>query len=123
MGLVIEGMFALAAVLALAWLWTMRGSVGRDMEAQKRQAVQVKQVQERMAREAKLYQPGVALRCLGCDARFVGPLSETGCPQCHLASLVVTEDECRSGRQASGGLEKGSEHGDTNAPANTSYGD
>ncbi len=120
MGLVLEGLFALAVVLALVWLWTVRGSVGKDVDAARQQAVQVAQGQERAAREARLYQPGISLRCLGCDARFLGPLGETGCPQCHLASLVVTEDEFERGRQASGRRPEGNTDGDANTPPGSS---
>ena len=42
--------------------------------------------------EARKYQPGVRLRCLGCETRFPGPLSDLGCPQCHLLSLIVVEE-------------------------------
>lgn len=43
------------------------------------------------AEEARKYQAGARLVCLSCDTHFTGPLTDTGCPMCHLASLVVTE--------------------------------
>jgi len=100
MGLVLEGFLALAVIVTLAWLWTVRGSVGKDAEMARQASVQAAQARERAAREARLYRTGEPLHCLGCDTRFFGPLGEDGCPKCHLAALVVTEDEFECGRQA-----------------------
>ena len=41
--------------------------------------------------EARKYEPGVRLVCLGCGKHFEGPLTETGCPECCLSSLVLTQ--------------------------------
>ena len=41
--------------------------------------------------EARKYEAGTGLVCLGCGKRFEGPLTEIGCPDCHLSSLVLTE--------------------------------
>lgn len=41
--------------------------------------------------EAHKYEAGTLLVCLGCGKHFEGPLTETGCPECHLSSLVLTE--------------------------------
>lgn len=114
MGLVLEGLFALAVIIALVWLWSVRGSVGKDAEAARQQAAQETQTREREARQARLYRAGEPLHCLGCDAQFVGPLGEDGCPQCHLAALVITQEEWERGRQAALRAGEGNTHGDTN---------
>ncbi len=114
MGLVLEGLFALAIVLALAWLWTVRESVGKDIGAAREQAAREAQARERDARQARLYRTSEPLRCLGCEARFLGPLGEDGCPQCHLAALVVTEEEGERGRLAAGRSGEEDTYGDTN---------
>ena len=61
-----------------------------------RQHAKLKEAQDReeaaaAREEARKYEAGSQLICLGCDAHFAGPLTDTGCPQCHLSSLVVTE--------------------------------
>lgn len=90
MGLVIEGCAALAFVLLVLWLLSLYRSFLQDraLAAQEQQAQQ--EAQQRMEREARLLRPGEPLKCLSCGAAFVGPLSDTGCPQCHLASFVVS---------------------------------
>lgn len=99
MGLIIEGLFALAVILAVLWLWSLRGSVVKDKaEAQQRQEEEVL-AREQAKREARLYRKGEKLRCLGCGAEFLGPLGDTGCPQCHLASLVVTQRDFERDQQ------------------------
>lgn len=100
MGLVIEGLFALAVVLVALWLWSLRGSVVRDRAETQRQRQEEQDARERTEREARLYRKGVKLRCLGCGAAFIGPLPDTGCPQCHLASFVVTERDYQREQQA-----------------------
>lgn len=113
MGLVLEGLFALALIAAAVWLWSVRGSVTKDADDARQQAARDTQARARAQREARLYASGVLLRCLGCDLQFAGPLAEDGCPQCHLASLVVAEDEYQAGRQAARDA-KGNTDGDTN---------
>lgn len=95
MGLVLEGFLALAAIVALAWQWSLRSSVGKDMEAAKQKT----KARERERQIARLYRTEEPLRCLGCGASFGGPLGERGCPKCHLAVLVVTEKEYERGQQ------------------------
>ena len=41
--------------------------------------------------EARKYEAGTGLVCLGCGKHFKGPLTERGCPDCRLSSLVLTE--------------------------------
>lgn len=90
MGLVIEGLFALGVVLVFCWLWSLRGSVVKDQAEARRRQEEECAAQERAKREARLYRKGEKLRCLGCGATFLGPLPDTGCPECHLSALVVT---------------------------------
>lgn len=100
MGLVFEGLFALGLVLFVVWLLTLRRSVGHDQAEHEAQQRREQQAREREEREARLYRPGEPLRCLGCDSTFVGPMPDTGCPHCHLATLVVAESDYLAGRQA-----------------------
>ena len=80
MELVMGGLSALAIIVLILWALSLKSSVARDREAA-----------ERRQREALLYQAGVNLHCLGCGKTFMGPLTDAGCPHCHLAALVVTE--------------------------------
>ena len=95
MEFVMAGLFALAVALIGLWAWSLSASARRDrQEAQAR----AREEQERAAeaeREARLYRPGEPLQCLGCGYKFLGPLPDTGCPQCHLSALVVTEAEAK----------------------------
>jgi hypothetical protein len=43
--------------------------------------------------EAKRFETNVPLICLNCEAKFKGPLTPSGCPQCNMSSLVITEEE------------------------------
>lgn len=107
MGLVIEGLFALALIVVALWLWSLRSSVAQDQAERQRIQIEAQQARERAAREARLYRKGEKLRCLGCEAQFLGPLPDTGCPQCHIASLVVTEREYQQGKQAEQSVGRG----------------
>ena len=64
----------------------------REREAAARKLAKISE-QLLAEKEARLYQADVPLICLGCETRFVGPLSSDGCPNCHLSSLVVTQEE------------------------------
>lgn len=99
MGLVLEGFLALAVVVALVWQWSLRSSVGKDIEAARHAAEQRVKARERARQTARLYRTEEPLRCLGCGASFGGPLGARGCPKCHLAVLVVTEKEYERGQQ------------------------
>ncbi|MBV9848907.1 MAG: hypothetical protein JO250_04385 [Armatimonadetes bacterium] len=95
MEFVMGGLFALAVGLIALWAWSLAVSTRRDrQEAQEREREEQAR-REREAREARLYRRGEPLRCLNCGFAFRGPLPDTGCPQCHLAALVVTEAEAR----------------------------
>lgn len=91
MGLVIESVFALGVILLALWLWSLRASIVRDQAEARRRQEEEQAAQEQAGREAKLHRKGEKLHCLGCGTTFPGPLSDTGCPQCHLSSLVVTK--------------------------------
>ncbi len=96
MQLVFDGMFALGVVFVGLWLWSLRGSVTRD----KAEADAARVAAER---EARLQRKGEPLRCLNCDKKFRGPLPDTGCPRCHLASFVTPEAEYQETIQESKG--------------------
>ncbi len=99
MGLVFEGLFALGLVVFVVWLLTLRRSVGQDQAEAEAQQRREQQAREREERDARLFRPGEPLRCLGCDTTFLGPLPDTGCPRCHLATLVVPEQDYQQARQ------------------------
>ena len=86
MQLVFDGMFALGVVFVGLWLWSLRGSVSRDK-------AEADAARAKAEREARLQRKGEPLRCLNCDKKFRGPLPDTGCPRCHLASFVTPEAE------------------------------
>lgn len=95
MQLVLDGMFAAGFVLVALWLWSLRGSVTRDQ-------AEAEAAREAAEREARLQRKGEPLRCLNCDKKFRGPLPDTGCPHCHLASFVTPEAEYQQARQDKG---------------------
>lgn len=88
------GDFVLAAlVLGGGLLALFLQSAKKDREADARKLAQVQKEQAAAQEEGRKYQPGVRLLCLGCETRFLGPLTDAGCPHCHLLSLVVTEQK------------------------------
>lgn len=68
-------------------------SAKKDRVAAAQKLAQSQKEQEATRDESRKYQPGVRLLCLGCETRFLGPLTDAGCPRCHLLSLVVTEQK------------------------------
>ena len=90
MQLVFDGLFTLGAAFVALWLWSLRGSVVRDQTEAEKEAKAARELAER---EARLRRKGEQLRCLGCDKKFRGPLTENGCPRCHSASFVMPEAE------------------------------
>jgi len=92
MQFVLDGMVAAGVLLVSLWLWSLRGSVARDRAEAEAARVAAE-------REALLQRKGEPLRCLNCDKKFRGPLPETGCPRCHLASFVTTESEYQKTKQ------------------------
>ena len=95
MEFVMGGLVALGVALLGFWAWSLSASARRDREEAQQREREEQERQERTAREARLRRRGVPLECLGCGHRFRGPLTDDGCPQCHLAALVVTEAEAR----------------------------
>ena len=88
------GDFILAFLLAGGGLLALFiTSARKDREAAEKKAAQAKQEKAAALEEARKYQPGARLICLGCETRFPGPLSDSGCPHCHLLSLVVVAEE------------------------------
>ena len=68
-------------------------SAKKDREAAVLKEKRVKQEQAAAFEERRKYQPGMRLICLGCEARFLGPLTDAGCPRCHLSSFIVVEQK------------------------------
>lgn len=95
MELVMGGFFTLGLVLVGLWAWSLAASARRDRQEAQAREREAQEKRERAAREARLYRRGERLQCLGCGHTFLGPLTDEGCPQCHLAALVVTEAEAR----------------------------
>ena len=88
------GDFVLAFLLVGGGLgFLFRKSLQKDRAEERKQQAAARQKAAAEQEEARKYQPGVPLVCLGCDTHFSGPLTDSGCPQCHLSSLVVTQDK------------------------------
>ena len=94
------GDFVLAFLLAGGGLLAFFiSSVRKDRAEAGRKAAEAQQAQDAAAEEARKYQAGVRLICLGCETRFRGPLTDAGCPQCHLLSLVVAETNYKNEKE------------------------
>ncbi len=100
MGFVIEGLFAVGLACGVAWLWSLKKSVAKDVSVAREEQKQADEARARAERDAKLLRPGELLRCLGCEMTFEGPLPATGCPRCSLSALVVAEEDYRNGKRA-----------------------
>jgi hypothetical protein len=101
MVLLFEAIFAAGFLFFAFWIT----SVVRSAMADRRVALIAEAEARKLAeREASLQRPGEPLRCLNCDASFVGPLTDDGCPNCHLTTLVVpaAEYEQRSRESVNG---------------------
>ena len=88
MGLLIEALFSIALIIAAIWAVSLWRSSARDKSAAEAEAEQARRAAELDEALAKHGQP---LHCLNCDTHFEGPLPDTGCPHCHLSTLVVPE--------------------------------
>ena len=95
MEFVMGGLVALGLLLLALWAWSLAASARRDKLEAEAQARDEQERRAREAQEARLRQKGVRLQCLNCGWKFLGPLTDDGCPQCHLSALVVTEAEAR----------------------------
>lgn len=99
MQLVFDGMLTCGIVLVGLWLWSLRGSITRDKtEAE----IARRESREKAVREARLARKGEPLRCVSCEKTFRGPLTDRGCPHCHLASFVLPEAEYQEKREKFG---------------------
>ena len=92
MGFVLD-LFGIAAIVAVVlWVSIISRSVARDREAAaEEQRKEEARLQDEVLQE-RLLRAGEPLRCMGCDLRFCGPLPDTGCPRCHVSTLVVPDD-------------------------------
>ena len=68
-------------------------SAKKDREAAARKEECARQEEAAALEESRKYRPGARLVCLGCETRFLGPLTDAGCPNCHLSSLIVVEQK------------------------------
>ncbi len=66
-------------------------SAKRDRQDAEEKAEAARRGEAAAREEARKYRPGARLLCVGCDLRFRGPLTDAGCPQCRLLSLVVAD--------------------------------
>jgi Zn finger protein HypA/HybF involved in hydrogenase expression len=73
--------------------WVFGISKSRDQRELDAQLRAQKEEKLKAEREARRYEPGVKLVCLSCETRFDGPLTSDGCPNCHLSTLVISQDE------------------------------
>jgi heme exporter protein D len=99
MELVLSGLAALGLGVVVLFVVSLRSSLARDKIAAEKARAEAKEARMNAARKAALARKGTWLRCLGCEARFRGPLKPTGCPDCGLESLVITEAEYRERKE------------------------
>ena len=95
MEFVMGGLFALGIVLLALWAWSLAASARRDRQEAEARAREEQERHAREAQEARMRRKGERLQCLGCGRKFLGPLTDDGCPQCHLSALVVTQAEAK----------------------------
>ena len=95
MEFVMGGLVALGLVLFALWAWSLAASARRDRQQAEARAREEQERQALAEREARLRRKGERLQCLGCGHKFLGPLTDDGCPQCHLLALVVTRAEAK----------------------------
>lgn len=93
MGFVMAGFTAILVVVFVIWLLSLAKSRSADRTEKAREDAEEAERRRRQQEEARLRTIGVRLHCMGCGLDFLGPLTDDGCPNCHLQSLVVTEDE------------------------------
>lgn len=93
MGLVISTCFTIGFILILCWLYSLYKSYLADRIELRKQENEQALKEELERKERLLYQEGVMLHCMNCGTAFPGPLTDMGCPECHISSLVITEEE------------------------------
>jgi hypothetical protein len=79
--------FAIAVTIVVA-AGTSTAQRKREQDRREREEAKIKKAEEELA---YLSIPGEPLICLGCQKRFLGPMPANGCPDCEMASLVVSE--------------------------------
>jgi hypothetical protein len=79
--------FAIAVTIVVA-AGTSTAQRKRELDRREREEAQIKKAEQDLA---YLSIPGEPLICLGCQKRFLGPMPPDGCPDCQMASLVVSE--------------------------------
>jgi len=91
MFVVIFGLFVVFFAIAVTIVLTAGASTAqrkRELHRRERDEAQIKKAEQELA---YLSIPGEPLICLGCQKRFLGPMPDDGCPDCQMASLVVSE--------------------------------
>jgi Zn finger protein HypA/HybF involved in hydrogenase expression len=99
MGLVVGDLLILTAIVTAGGLVALAISKRKDATLLEQDRLRRLHETERAKREAKLYEDGIPLICIGCETKFVGPLTSSGCPTCHSTTLVVTEQEMNASRE------------------------
>jgi hypothetical protein len=92
--------YVVLIVLAIVAVIVVGGLVTANRKSKKKMDVDldVEKVSDAMSAwrrrqgDEHLRQSGVSLRCLNCNHIFIGPMPAAGCPNCHVASLVVESD-------------------------------
>jgi hypothetical protein len=92
---VLLGLLAIvAAILFGMWLAGKKKSrlQRMDVDADSEIAADAFAAFHRRQAEELVRNSGVRLKCMNCDNVFDGPMPDTGCPNCHVASLVIAAD-------------------------------
>ena len=90
------GDFVLAFVLLGGVLLALfLQSVKKDREDAAMKDSQAREKDAAAQEEARKFRAGTNLICLSCGTHFLSPLTDAGCPQCHLSVLVVTDSQFR----------------------------
>jgi hypothetical protein len=93
MGIVIGDLLVLLTLAGVGGFFIYTKSERRDRHQQQKLRETEAEALKKAEMDAKRYEAGIPLICLGCETRFLGPLSGDGCPNCHVLSLVVTQDQ------------------------------
>ncbi len=90
------GDFVLAFVLLGGGLLALYlKSAKKDREDAKVKEAQAREKDAAAAEEARKFRAGANLVCLSCGTHFPSPLTDAGCPRCHLSVLVMTDAQFR----------------------------
>jgi len=91
----IDGLVVLLFIVIALWYTAWQRSRNEARATAQEQARLDAERQAREVLDARLRQVNASLTCLGCGLTFTGPLTDAGCPGCHLASLVVPAEQER----------------------------